>query len=551
MPAREPEDPDRILSALLQRIRRSHRIDPEILRARREFFGMEQPVGRADPAAEARFLEWFLLERESEMLGAVPVEAVPEEEGLDALAESWCGVFSVAHTAPARATLTDLQDGRTTELRVDGSPLQVGDLVVGRLLPGAGAHRLAASAAVFRPGAAIAKAFQRDLERLALDRRLTQQELERLLLGQREPQGGTDGAGTADRAVPPEPPAVPLEHLEADLENLLQDAGSDVRAADLSMQLVDVERPGRVIGPMLEQLAFETSVDLDRVRRLLHEIWQAHAALRATEEGEPQEDVAPAEHGLGAQLAQKLEEGLSRQRDVEELFAEIGRMAGMDPSELDEDDDEEEFVELDSRERGEWGDLEPLVEEYLWEQGLTEAPEAKTLRLWVELQGNAALPRTDLALVTGKDMMRVLLHVYLGASPGHRADAVRTAYATMEQFVAWARETHEVAASTALEECRGALLDQLDRLQAASHALSTEASSGRPVMGRVEELHPRGFGLRLDGGDAWWVEAAAPTCAMLRNGDLVLGAVHPGKAGTASLGGMVVVLPADAEELVG
>ncbi len=553
MPAREPATPDRILVALMERLQRSHRIDPEVLRARREFFGTEVPVGGADAAAEQRFLEWFLLERESDTLGAVPAETGAGEEMLDTLADSWCGVFSVMHVAPRRATLLDLQDDKPCDLSLDGNPLRAGDLVVGRILPGEGVNRLAASAAVFRPGEALATAFRRDLARLALDRRLTQQELERLLLGPRDARAAAADAATGaePRAVDPAAPEVPLEHLEADLEALLQEAGSDLRAADISMQLADLDRPGRVIGPLLEQLAFESNVDLERIRRLLHEIWQAHAAHRTSEEGDqgavPVEDTG----ALGAQLAQRLEEGLSRHRDVNELFAELGRMAGMDPSELDDEEDQEEFTELGSQERGAWGNLEPLVEEFLWEQQVGEGPVQRTLRLWVELQGNAALPRTDLELVTGQDLLRVLLHTYLGASPGQRADAVRAAFGAMERFQAWAQEVHELQPGPALDECRGALLDQLDRLQAASQALSTTDGAGKPGMGRVEELQPRGFGLRLDGGDAWWIEAPATTCAMLRNGDLVLGTVHPTKAGCASLGGMVVVLPADADELVG
>lgn len=551
MPAREPATPDRILHAVMQRLQRSHRIEPEVRRARREFFGTEVPPGGADPAAESRFLEWFLLERESDTLGAIPAEALAYEEALGALADSHCGVFSVTHVAPRRATLLDLQDERTLELAVEASPLLVGDFVVGRVLPEDGVNRLAASAAVFRPGTALAAAFRRDLQRLALDRRLTQQELERLLLGPREVPENTSADGGDGRVVDTTAPEVPLEHLEADLETLLQDAGSEMRAADISMQLAGIDRPGRIIGPLLEQLAFDTSIDIDRTRRLLHEIWQAHAAHRAPEEAEPADAEPAGGEGLGAQLAQKLEEGLSRHRDVNELFAEIGRMAGMDPSELDEEEDEEEFQELDTRERGEWGNLEPLVEEFLWEQQVGEGPVQRTLRLWVELQGNAALPRTDLELVTGKDLLRVLLHTYLGASPGQRADAVRTAFAAIDRLYGWARETHELEAGAALEECRGTLLDQLDRLQAASQALSTEGAPGRPAMGRVEEPQAKGFGIRLDGGDAWWIEAAPATCAMLRDGDLVLAAVQPGKAGRATLGGMVVVLPADADELVG
>ena len=67
----------------------------------------------------------------------------------------------------------------------------------------------------------------------------------------------------------------------------------------------------------------------------------------------------------------------------------------------------------------------------------------------------------------------------------------------------------------------------------------------------VEDVGPRGFGVRDDDGGDHWLEVDPATAANLRVGDLVLGALAPATAGQArGLVGLVVVLPADARSLM-
>jgi len=160
------------------------------------------------------------------------------------------------------------------------------------------------------------------------------------------------------------------------------------------------------------------------------------------------------------------------------------------------------------------------------------------------------LPHTDLEEVTGQDLMRFLLHVYLGASPESRAGEVRAAFAKVAEFYAWAERTQEMQIAAALQDCRGSLLDHLDRLATASRALSTTPDrSRRPSILQVEDLGPRGFGVRDDDGGDHWLQAAPEAVSALRQGDLVLGALVAAEKGSA-LAGLVVVLPADARTLM-
>lgn len=547
------------VTAFAARLAKDPHLAAEMQRARREYFadaGQGPTVSGAADAATLRFHEWFTLERESEVLGAVPVE-VPAWSGEAAdLADSSAGLWLVQQVGQQGVEARDLQEGTSLELEVPADTLLPGDLVVGRLFDrGAGRWAPSTAAAIFRPGVEIAKALMRDLERLGLDRRLQQIELEHLLLRRRPV---TDPA-PADAG----PPEVPLEHLEADLDRLLERSASEHAASAISQQLAIAVRPGPVMGPLLDELAFETDVDLDRARALMLAIWNAH---HRGEDPEPTAAAVPEAPGesLGERLVRTLDEGLAQKRDVGELFAQLERMAGIEPEPDDEDAADDESDEDDAAPRSaiddedetddaanvDEGNLGPLVEEYLWESGRSDEPADAPLRLFASLQRNAALPHRDLESITAKDVLRVLLHVYLGSTPSERAARVRAAFEELRGFFRWASEVQEMVLEPVLEGCRGPLVDELDRLQAAGLALSTAPNGrSRPGVLEVEAVDAKGFGVRDDDGGDHWLLASAAALPHLRVGDLVLGALAP-TANGRQLSGLVVVLPADARSLI-
>lgn len=595
-----------LVAKLAEQLAADARLRPELLRARREFFGTDArgAIAGAASAAEHRFAEWFALERSCDTFGDVPVELPAFAAFADDLAGSLAGVFLVQGAIGGAVSARDLQDETVIDLRVPPQSLQEGDLLVGRLFPsGPDLYTPSTACAVFRPGTELGRAFARDLQRLELDRRLQQIELEHLLL-RRPEQGQSPTAHPRATATAETPPPVPLEHLEADLERLLQDGGSDLSASSLSQQLALVLRPGQVMGPLLDQVAFESSVDLDRLRDLLMQIWNAHHAddePTAVAGDDLTTGAAPGET-LGERLVRTLDEGLAQKRDVEDLFAQLERMAGIEPEAEDGDDDApaasdpsdgdgeegvtEEGDDDDASEDDDdgprrpartvasprrtnvaadddadadgpaafgdpdAGDLAPLVAEFLWETGRDRAD--SPLRLWGELQRNAPLPHMDLEQVTGGDLMRFLLHVYLGAPPVARAEAVRAAFAELRAFYDWARDTQELDFGAVLDQCHGSLLSQLDRLHTASRALSNQQRpAGRPGILEVEDVGPDGFGVRDDDGDTHWIRTETHFAAELLVGDLVLGALSPPTAGLErSLQGLVVVLPAEARQLM-
>lgn len=547
MPGPDVRALDRAVARLTAHCEAAPHVRAELQRARRQFFGTEAPEAgerRVPNAAEQRFAEWFVLERESEVLGAVPIDVPKFAHDAGLLGGSIVGAFVVEGVDDDGVDARDLQDGEVLELSVPAGSLLAGDLLVGRLFPQSDGRWLpSAAAAVFRPGATIAAALQRDLERVELGRRLFQIEIEHLLL-RRTDQAPSPTA--APRSTETEPP---LEHLEARLDALLSKANASVGAAAISRQLADADRPGQVMGPLLERLAFDTDVDLDATRRLLLQIWNAYHDGTGAEE--PSVENSPGT--LGEQLVRTLDEGLRRKQDVDDLFAKLERMAGLEPGASDDGDnpfDREEEDEASSDDDPTAGDLGPLVQEFLWETGRGGDAAAGPLQLLVELQGNAPVPRTDLEAVTAQDLMRLLLHCYLGAPPNGRAAAVRAAFGELQRFYEWAQHEQELDLTHVLRSCRGALLDQVDRLEAAGIALSTATGMSRtPTVLAVEDVRPAGFGVRDDEGGHHWIEVGAAATGLLRVGDLVLGQLGA-PPGDARIEGMVVVLPTDARSLM-
>ncbi|MGK0431938.1 MAG: hypothetical protein ACJA0V_001072 [Planctomycetota bacterium] len=549
------------IAQLATQLSKQPRMQAELQRARRQFFG-DDLHGVGDDAAEHRFAEWFLMERESESLGVVPVTIPPYSADIEALDGSIAGLFLVESVGDT-VTAVDMQDNQVLELAEPGT-LKVGDLLVGRMYSVTGeCWAPSAATPALRPGRDLAKAFMKDLAKLDLGRRLVQIELEHLLLRE---HGGTSvslGGGSVQEPAAAElvaAPDVPLEHLEADLEQLLLAVGHTHSVTDISEQLGQTQHPGAVMGPLLDQLAFDTEIDLDRVRRVLLEIWNAHHAgqVRSTEEAS--DSSGPPGETLGEQLVRRLDEGIGEKEDVEDVFKQMESLAGIEPEEGDAAADDRntaivsEVFETGDTD-GDAGDLAPLIAEYHWENGNNE-PEQSALMLWIELQRSAAVPNTDVESIPAGDLMRLLLHVYLRSAPGERVAQVRGAFDELQSFYEWVVVTQEIDPREVLQRCKGALLDQLERLQAAGIALSNDqAPVHSPGLMQVEETGSDGFGARDDDGGSHWLLTAKDAVDLLAAGDIVLGGFAPivGDEPTSlhrRMAGMVVVLPIDARSLI-
>lgn len=542
----KPADLERSLSALFRRLESDPQLRAELARARREFLGHDRSVHAADNAASAsalvRFCEWYVLERESEVIGEVPLESLQRRgrEGDDAsiLEDSTAGVFLVERVESGQAQVRDLQDHQVLDVVVEQDSVRAGDLLAGRLYPGPGGEYIPSPVLSVRSdGASLGRAFQRDIVKLSPDRRLTQVELEHLLFRR--------WAATQD--------AEPLEHLEAQLQSLLGQ-GSAADARSISENLRRSPQPGPVMGPILDQLAFETQLDLDTARRVLMQIWNHHASSSTPERETPEPGTEPVQvefrgdraETLGQSLARRIEEGLAQHEDIDDLFASVGEMLGEDLSAEDEDPEDQSADDNPAA----IGDLEPLVREFLWESGSDNDLATNVLHRLNSMQQEMPVPKTDIAYLESSDLLRLLLQIFLESLPNNRAPAVRSAFEVLESFYVWAERTQEYELGDVLRGCLE-FLEDVQRLHDASNLLSTVDSGPAPCLMRVIELHETAVGVVVHGqNEPVLMAVPGPSAAALRTGDLLLGSIRTDPE-SATLAGMVVVLPGELEHLLG
>ena len=233
---------------------------------------------RDAPAAEVRYLEWMLFERDHD--GGLLVEALlpawrsMATPGLAAQEAAFLGtsvgMFLVG--PPAGDGIYWLRDiaglgEYAVELRTPIGAVDAGDLIVGRLYPaGDSAHTLSPGAGCFRDEALLS-AVQRDLElarksgqRKAL--RMRQSDLEAMFWGL-----SSEGEG-----------ANPVDELHTFLkESGLEDdeVGALVEALSLQPLPEDTSSPlvAGYLGELLDHLAFNTEVDLSAAQERLLACW--------------------------------------------------------------------------------------------------------------------------------------------------------------------------------------------------------------------------------------------------------------------------------------
>lgn len=542
-------DPRPILTRALESARERSPLAAELQRAQRDFFGGSMPTYASDPqslaAAESRFAEWFLLERTADTLGTPPTDLI-EEDHREWLAASVAGVFLVERAAGAdRAVVRDLQSDRAIDVdpAACGGDLAPGSLVIGRLY-GSDPAWPSPTCVVRGSSSDLARALRADFEALGLQRRLDQAELEQLVFRKFTSEASPVAAEE------------PLERLEARLETLLTEGGFDeVSAEDVCASLEAADSVGAVAGPLLERVAFHSAVDLAACQELLAKLFDAQRRGRTPAEPETPLEVRPgATPRLGADLVRHLEDGLAGNRDLETVFAEMARMAGIDPAELDEDTDVEPDPDASDRvaprDAEPFLDLGPLVTEYLWESG-DDAGDRRVLEGLVQL--TAALPVAvgQFEDLTSEHFLRLMLQGWLMAVPRERVATVVAIRDSLRRFVDWALAEQELDRTDALSACGPAFVDHAERMARAAELLSRGAGQPptAPALWRVEQVEADFFCVRRDDGDRTAVLAEKTAAGTLQPGDLLVGQVV-GDDDAPRFDGIVVVLPAATEGLL-
>ncbi len=280
--------------------------------------------GRAHLGGAARFREWFLLERESEVLGAIPAqvwtpEPVPEASPWNALLDNFLGIFQVVDTTETgELVLEDLWSGQALRWipAEEQDVLGPESLIIGRFVLGAEGRHEALPGVYSCTAPGLPEAIERDLNAWRAEHprsRLSQLECENLfapLLGGGgaggEAPGPGFGEGSDGGAADPE---IERAHAEAQLSAVLD--GIPGWDRESWSRLLEAEGPAG----FLDRVAFETEVDLEQARRLVYAlVADAGPALAPAFPGAPAEagETGGGEAGTAGDEVRDVELALER-----------------------------------------------------------------------------------------------------------------------------------------------------------------------------------------------------------------------------------------------
>jgi hypothetical protein len=486
---------ERVLETLLGVARQNVAVAREFEASVPVFFAGAAPLSDPHAAwlAARRHAEWFLLERHSPALRGAPVErllgALREqlaqaderaalEIALEGVLASATGAFEVEEVRGGEgAWLRDVSGLAQYALLAPelSTRLRTGDLLVGRLHPvGDGLHLASPAAGVFR-GPGLVSAFERDLAALrqgpgAKLLRLGQAELEHMFFsaGGRHAHGAHGSATSAAQGTdaPPTPASIVAEGREWLIERGLSRDHVEVLLARFAEVPFDpahvVPGLGDALGEVLDELAFETEIDLELARRRLIAVWRAATALVAeaaeaagAEEtrqrrGGESSRMDRAERGTEARTSRGEHPGASdeaRARAIEE-FAQ-NRAAGRDALAelaalrdalgLDEEDGEDD----DSPAPDFPGVVGALVHEFVWETGVTQGEAAARELAPLAHLASYAEPIGLLEELGGRELVRFASFWVIERDVVADADAARALITALRRFGEWCRDEHD------------------------------------------------------------------------------------------------------------
>jgi len=465
----------------------------EFAASQREFFPGGKPH-EDNAAARRRHLEWFLLERTDTHGPELALERVlrawmPE---LDAGEDDWIAGLRQTHVGVLE--VTGIQQGEGLWLRDLGGRgefpvaeqaasrfVHVGDIIAGRLFPiGGGVHRLS-SASAFHRDERVLEALRVDFEQARTERRGV------LRVGQREVESMFFRGN--------------LEENDAveDARRLLLDSGVEAEAVEVFLEELaqapfDEDRlvhgAQDVLSEILDDLAFESAVDIDAARRALLAAW-AQMARRGPGDGPsltPSSAHGSAAQNPHAEVAQAVSRFEDRRRagePVAQLLDELERdlALGDDHRDAAEGDPIPDFP----------GVVGAMVEEFLWETSASSGADAAEAHANLRDLGRSAESVGVFENLRARDLL-----VYAGwwlpenETLGGSDDA-RARMASLAVFCRWAEAEHEVALHTEFHETLTRLGRSLPRVAEANQRRTRGA---RRDEGELYEV------LALDGGAA-------------------------------------------------
>jgi hypothetical protein len=521
------DETDDLLARIETRIAGDAAWRTEFERSAAEYFPPDARASKRDDARR-RHLEWFLFERTDAAGPELAIERAaaqwPQETGLDrpgaieALRQTHVGILEVTSVVPGEGLwLRDL-GGRGEFPITDAEAsrvIEVGDLVAGRLFPlPDGLYRMSSSAA-FHRDARLVEALRADFERARQDRRGV------LRVGQRE----IEAMFFAESA--PAPVSDPV----AAARTLLLESGVDAETADgwleeLAQAPFDEDRllhgAQDVLSDILDEIAFDSVVDLEAARRALLAAW-AELARRGPGEGKSLTPAAPPGSTPApvtdvARAIELFEERRRAGQPITQLLDELERNLALGDADGDE---------LDGDPTPDFpGVVGAVVEEFLWEVGRTQGDAAARQHANLRDLGRATEHVGVFENLRGRDLL-----VYAGwwlsetGTLGGSDDA-RQRLASLSAFCHWAEAEHEVTLQTEFGDTLDHLATSLPRIAEANQRKTRGARRDEGELFEIVALDGETARVRGRAGDESDVEIQPDLATWLRAGDRVRGKRH-------------------------
>jgi len=509
------------MALFLELIQAEASLAPVVAEARREYFpggGVFRGDPRDAPAAEVRFFEWLLFEREhsgsllvEELLPEWRKMASPEfTESEDTFLGTCVGAFEVGeHAGEDLHWCRDIAGfgEYAVEVRAPEGSVEAGDLIVGRLFPvGDSAHVLSPGAGCFRDENLLT-AVRRDMES-ARDQsshkalRIRQVDLEAMFWG------------PAENSELPDP--------VSSLRAFLEDGGLGSDEIDglieaLASRPVPRETTGpffaRAITDLLDHLAFETDIDLAGAQEKFLACWaHLHSPDDVKDEsGDGRQSGTDLGHLDPEEALLAFDQDRAAGLDAETAIERLGSRLGVA---LDLDTDPEAVG------GGPAGALFPgLMAEYFWDLERVEGEEEVARQAAIQ---SALSELQDVDVVEEISHRRLLLLgcTRLSEEPDLSPEQRHAAAHGIGKFCAWCAEHHGLKIDPAIVPAFETFADSLVRISGANDALPGNPSGDD--WQRVQELDEA---LVVMGTDGVWrpLELREEAAACLRTGDFVRG----------------------------
>jgi hypothetical protein len=484
MPTAPQEAIDRGLETFLALIRENPELSAEFEASLPEFFPAGAPTGdpRETLLAARRHVEWFVLERISRTLHGSPVEilleewkartSADEERDEPAFLNSFTGIFVVTSVQDSAGMwLRDIVGfGEYPVSDPEGAALlREDDLIAGRMFPiEDSVHHLSRAAAYFRDDV-LREAVKRDIESLRESLghgrvyHVSQLEIEQMFF-----------------TAKPQPKSAGPDPVAAARTLLAKSGIDDARAEELLARLAQepydggrlIHGAGDQLAEILDELAFETEIDISDARRTIVQAWHSLA-------GPTPEEVQPepeSQEQIDASAAlEAFDKGRKADADLEILISNLARDLDVD---ADDDSDEEESPAPDFP-----GVVGAMIEEFFWEIAAEHGADERQRLAPLTKLGRFARELGTFEALTAAELLRFTTFWLHEEREIASEEEGRVLVDALESFCAWAEEAHGMP----LREEFGPTLERLRASLPPIAAVNTLIP--RPEEGAVGELY--------------------------------------------------------------